>query len=363
MEAIQLSTYSLSEFLPTGALLHGSNYLYSAAASLLSYDVCAAAYSLVSSSAIDESLAAQDALYRKVCSEGNFEAALSMAHDTNQLFLVAGCGPKEAQIQSALSLIDPSVASALHPLTRLVDLVFVNVDSLHSGLDFHVLLTVLGYRTCLVAPVGLAIQVGLAAVGLLLFAIVYISLFSTNREEWQADVDFTVSSLSAEAEKELFSIDDATSLCLTLFFFFGVYFGFFLVNSAMTYSEALSIALPVPIVVGSLVLVPVNLVVDFGLLFVAYLRGASNTSSLFFELVYDYIGVVAFFTRLVVQFVRIVLMAVVYIMMHETVVFNYVPLGASVAGDSFAEELGYLRPSLDSITFFLVMALPARIGY
>lgn len=361
MVLVDLSTPAFS--LGYDSLMSCSDSVYVAISSLVAYEVMSLAYSIVSSLAVDEALVAQDALYRRMYSEGSLETVVSLAHDTNQLFLLAGCGPKEAPAQGSFSLLDPTTSAALHPFVRFVDLVFLSMDSMYSSLDFQVLLSSAGQRSGLVTPLSLAVQLGLATLALLLFAIVYMSMFSINREEWQADVDFTVSSLSAEAEKELFSVDDATSLCLTLFFFFGVYFGFFLVNSAILYSESLGFALPIPIILLSLVLIPVNLIFDFGLFFIAYLRGAANTSSLFFELVYDYIGVVAFFTRLVVQFVRIALMVVVYLMMHETVVFNYIPLGASVAGDSFLDELSYLRPTLGSVTYFLVMVLPARLGY
>ena len=85
----------------------------------------------------------------------------------------------------------------------------------------------------------------------------------------------------------------------------------------------------------SLIFIPLNLLSDFGLLFLLYLRGASNTASFFFELAYDYIGVVAFFTRLVVQFVRLILMFVVYTMMHDTVLLQQVSHWFLPSGDSF----------------------------
>lgn len=191
----------------------------------------------------------------------------------------------------------------------------------------------------------------------------YLSYYSNGKEEWQADVDYMVGGLSSEAEKELFAIDDATSLFLTLLFFFATYFGFFLANGNYVYSELLCFLLPLPLVFVSLVAIPVNLIYDFGLFFIAYLRGASNTSSLMFELVYDYIGVIAFFTRLVVQFVRIVLMFVVYCMMHDAVILFYVPYRAFLSGDSFWEELCCIQPTAHSITYFLLIALPSRIGY
>lgn len=346
-----------------GSLISCTDSVYVALSALVAYEILSLAYSLVSSLSADESLVSQDALYRRLYSESSVEAVVSLAHETNQLFLLAGCGPKEAPAQSSFSLLDPSGAAALHPFARFVDLIFISLDSLYSSADFQILLYSFGQRSGLISPLSLATQVCLSVLALMVFAAVYLSMFSVNREEWQADVDFTISSLSAEAEKELFSVDDATSLCLTLFFFFGVYFGLFLANTLVAYSEILGFALPIPIILFSLVLIPVNLIFDFGLFFVAYLRGASNTSSLFFELVYDYIGVVAFFTRLVVQFVRIVLMVVVYLMMHETVVLAYVPLGAFVSGDSFLDELSYLRPTLGSVTYFFFMALPARLGY
>jgi hypothetical protein len=84
-----------------------------------------------------------------------------------------------------------------------------------------------------------------------------------------------------------------------------------------------------------IVLIPFNLLYDFGFFFVAYLRGASNTSSLFFEFVYDYIGVIAFFTRLLVQFVRLILMFVVYCMMHDTVMLQVYSQQNFLINDNF----------------------------
>lgn len=345
------------------SLFSCSDYVYVALSSFVAYEAYALISSLVSSSSLDEAVLAQDAVYRKMYSENSVEAVLAVAQDTNQIFLLAGCGPKEVQTQSCLGVLEPAMAAALHPFLKFADLIFYSLDPSQGSADLSVLLSSFGEGSGLFTPLSFLAQLCLLALAVLVFGLVYFSMFSNNREEWQADVDFSISSLSAEAEKELFSIDDAVSLCLTLFFFFGVYFGFFFANIALSYSEVLGFALPIPIILISLILIPVNLVYDFGLLFIAYLRGASNTSSLFFELVYDYIGVVAFFTRLVVQFVRIVLMFVVYVMMCETVVFQYMPMRAFVAGDSFLEELAYIGPSLDSVTYFMVIALPARLGY
>jgi hypothetical protein len=116
---------------------------------------------------------------------------------------------------------------------------------------------------------------------------------------------------------------------------FASYFGFFALVVDVNYVEFLTFFASVPFVVLILLLMPCNLILDFGTLFVAYLRGVANTSSFFFELVYDYIGIAAFFTRLFVQFVRIILMFVVYCMMHDAVILYVIPLKSQTAGDSF----------------------------
>ena len=68
--------------------------------------------------------------------------------------------------------------------------------------------------------------------------------------------------------------------------------------------------------------VPVFLLYDFGIFYVTYLRGVGPTPVLFAELMYDYIGILAFFIRLVVQGVRIVLMTLTYVGLHDFIIFH-----------------------------------------
>jgi hypothetical protein len=59
-------------------------------------------------------------------------------------------------------------------------------------------------------------------------------------------------------------------------------------------------------------------------LYTAYLKGVALSSLPVFELLYDYIAILAFFVRLLVQGVRLVLMFFVYVGMHDTIVYlNY----------------------------------------
>jgi hypothetical protein len=66
---------------------------------------------------------------------------------------------------------------------------------------------------------------------------------------------------------------------------------------------------------------PTYLIYDFGIYFLTYLRGVGTTSLLVMELMYDYIAFIAFYVRLMVQGVRLVLMIFTYISLHDLIIF------------------------------------------
>jgi hypothetical protein len=72
-----------------------------------------------------------------------------------------------------------------------------------------------------------------------------------------------------------------------------------------------------------IVFMPINLIYDFGGLFLAYLRGVGATPLVLYELMFDYIAVLIFGVRILVQGVRIILMIFTYASMHELVMFMY----------------------------------------
>lgn len=67
--------------------------------------------------------------------------------------------------------------------------------------------------------------------------------------------------------------------------------------------------------------IPTFLIYDFGIFFVAYLKGIGASPVLLFELMYDYIAVIIFYTRIIVQGVRLILMIFTYASMHDLVLF------------------------------------------
>lgn len=241
----------------------------------------------------------------------------------------------EDQFRRAIGLLDPTLFILFHPSSGSIAQHITYNSSMGYFSKFQLAVVDFIEKNSLLLPLHYSLQLFISFFFIVIFLAFFASFFSSNKEEFQADVDYSVANMSSEAEKELFSIDDASCLFLLLFFVFASYFGFFAVVLDTAYVEFLVFFAALPIVVIVLLLMPCNLVFDFGLLFVAYLRGVANTSSFFFELVYDYIGIAAFFTRLAVQFVRLILMFVVYCMMHDTVVLQVIPLRSQVFGDSF----------------------------
>ena len=76
-----------------------------------------------------------------------------------------------------------------------------------------------------------------------------------------------------------------------------------------------------PLLLYILFFIPIYLLFDYGMHFVTYLRGASSTSSLFMEFIYDCIAFLAFFIRLSVQNVRLLLITLTFFSLYEFVLF------------------------------------------
>jgi hypothetical protein len=161
----------------------------------------------------------------------------------------------------------------------------------------------------------------------------------------------------------LFSLDDAIYLAGIMCILVGAYFGSISIGAFFQQYDTSLFLLSLPALFFTLVGVPMNLLYDFGLFFLMYLRGVGTTKVLFFELAYDYIGVVAFFTRLLVQFVRLVLMFVVYFMMHEAVMVYQVGQSSLPFSGSTYNDVFSFSWNRTGISYFLTTTLPGQIGY
>jgi len=159
----------------------------------------------------------------------------------------------------------------------------------------------------------------LALFGLFVSFLMYWYNVSANSNN--VDSDFLINSLTIEAEEEIASVDDTVILLVVVFFIFGWFFFFNYLNILTFLGEVMFIFLFLPLLMYILFLIPVYLLFDYGMHFLTYLRGAGSTSSLVMEFIYDCIAFLAFFIRLSVQNVRLLLITLTFFSLYEFVLF------------------------------------------
>lgn len=293
-----------------------------------------------------------------------FDLFLSVTFDTYIQDHLVSVDLSENSLRKYLAALDPTLAFIYHPELNYAYKTQTTSLWMLFGIDWHFFINDNLQSYSLVLSLNFLIQLLISIYLFFIFISLFFSFFNnSNKEEGAIDAEFAIVNLSIEAEKELFSAEDAKYLILIFLGLFGAYFGFFGFAATST-AEITGIFVGLlPVLVFSIFMIPCNLLFDFGLLFLLYLRGSSNTNSFFFELVYDYIGIIAFFTRLVVQFVRMVLMFVVYCMMHDTVVLQKIAHWFVPANDNLYEEIVNIKFTTNSISYFLLVSLPCRLAY
>ena len=145
--------------------------------------------------------------------------------------------------------------------------------------------------------------------------------FSSVKEESTIDSDYLAASVTIESEKELGSIDDMLLCILLIVYVFGWYFYVHCWSLLSVVPELFSVFYLIIVTYYVIFSIPLYLSYDFGIFFLAYLRGVGPSAVLLSELMFDYIAFFAFFNRLLVQGVRLVLMFFTYFSMHDLIVF------------------------------------------
>lgn len=197
-----------------------------------------------------------------------------------------------------------------------------------------------------------------------LFIIFYFSYFNNpNKEEVTIDADYLVSSGSVEAEKEITSYDDIVLALVVVIYIFGWYFYVNCWSIMSIMPELVLVFYLFPGLYFIIIGIPTFLIWDFGIFFLAYLRGIGPSPVLIFELVYDYIAVIIFYTRILVQGVRLVLMLFTYISMHDLVLFFSFSQKMFLGSELFMEELSNLNITLDTMSYFILFSLPGKFIY
>lgn len=122
---------------------------------------------------------------------------------------------------------------------------------------------------------------------------------------------------TVESEEELGSLDDSFTVIFLFLIVFGWFFCLSLSYSFLFYSQLTLFGVGAVILISFILLTPFSTLIDFGVAFTTYIRGASSSSNLIVECVFDIIGTLVVFTRFVVQNIRFVLIFFAYFELFE----------------------------------------------
>jgi hypothetical protein len=194
------------------------------------------------------------------------------------------------------------------------------------------------------------------------FVAFYFSYYSSpSKEESTVDSDYLTASITVESEKEIGSIDDMLMPSVVLLYTFGWYFYLYCWNIISCLPEVILAFFFFPLLYYTIFNTPTFLLYDFGILFTAYLKGVAPSPTLVFELMYDYIAVIAFYVRVLTQGVRLILMFFTYALMHDFVLYIDYSHRFLTGNESLWEDISNINASLSSVTYFFLGVLPGHI--
>lgn len=195
-----------------------------------------------------------------------------------------------------------------------------------------------------------------------LFVSFYFSFYSSSsKEESTVDADYLSASITVESEKEIGSVDDILMPSIVLIYTFGWYFYLYCWNLFCCVPELVLVFFFFPLLYYTIGNTPTFLLYDFGILYNCYLRGIAPTPTMVFELMYDYIAVIAFYVRILTQGVRLALMFMTYAAMHDYVLFMDYSHRYLTGNESIWEEISNVNASVSSFTYFFLGVLPGQL--
>lgn len=197
-----------------------------------------------------------------------------------------------------------------------------------------------------------------------IFILTFFNFYSNSlKEESQVDVDFLISSSLYESEKEITAIDDIILCLIVVIYLFCWYFYIHCWTIFNNLPELIFIFYLFPILYFIIIGIPAFLIYDFGLHFLIYLKGIGSGKIFLFELLFDYIAVIIFFTRIIVQGVRLILIFFTYISMNDLILYwfynkNFILLN-EWDFNSFFSSISIFN----NISYFILIEVPMKLLY
>jgi len=214
----------------------------------------------------------------------------------------------------------------------------------------------------LITPIMLYPQLLFIAYVAFFFVSFYFSFYTNaSKEESTVDADYLSASVTVESEKELGSVDDMLLMILTMYYIFGWYFYLYFWSVFSETPEMAALCMFLPVLGYTICSIPIHMIFDFGLVFIVYIKGGSPSISMIAEFFFDYIAMIAYFVRVLIQGIRLVLMFATYVAMHDYVLYmdythNFLP-----GNESFWEELSNVNATASSLTYFILGVIPGQI--
>lgn len=170
-----------------------------------------------------------------------------------------------------------------------------------------------------------------------------------------------------DSEEELGSLDDALTIIFLFMIVFGWFFMFSLPFSYLFNTQFTLLGLGAIILIFFILLTPLSTLLDFGVSFTTYIRGASSGSNLLVECIFDIIGTLVVFTRFVVQNIRFVLIFFAYFELFEwtynSSLLNSVVQSVNFNYSSAVENIYKNINDLTSLFYFLSILIVSAISY
>ena len=189
--------------------------------------------------------------------------------------------------------------------------------------------------------------------------IIYVTYYnSPSVENNTIDSDYLSSSLLIESEKEIASLDDLILAALIVSYIFGCFFYISAWNIMGSYPELMLMVYLIPFLIYLVFGMPSVLLIDFGNYFLMFIRGCGSYNLLSAELMYDYINSGAFYVRLSVQWVRLFIMFLTFIIMHDTISFCIIPNTLFIGFiDYIWENFSDVTVTFSTLTYFSLTSL------
>lgn len=199
---------------------------------------------------------------------------------------------------------------------------------------------------------------------LMLGDVLYHSFFSSStKEENLIDHDYMYLTITIEAEEEIASMDDILMLVCLLF---GIFGWFFLANFWYVFMTNVDFSLLCfffPVLFIIILLIPTLLLYSFGIHFVTYLRGVASVPVFILEQIFDYVAIKAFYIRILVQGVRLLLMTFVFVSLHDLILFIYMDQRTIAGNESIFDDLHNVWVSKGTTSYYFFWNILGTLFY